>query len=112
MRAWTRANAETVTRYLAAYVESIRWMLNPANAAAAATLLTERLRLSPEMARRNLAIVTAPAGGAAVDGRFDLEGFRNVLRIRAEMLGTWGGTPPAPERYLDLGHWERAVASL
>jgi hypothetical protein len=47
-----------------------------------------------------------------VDGRFDLEGFRNVLKIRAEVLGTWGGTPPAPERYLDLGYWERAVASL
>jgi hypothetical protein len=41
-----------------------------------------------------------------------MEGFRNVLRIRAEMLGTWGGTPPAPDRYLDLAHWERAVASL
>ena len=112
MRDWARANADVVQRYLAAYVESIRFMLNPANADTAAGLLTERLRLSPEMARRNLAIVTDPRGGAAVDGRFDMEGFRNVLRIRAEMLGSWGGTPPAPERYLDLSHWERAVASL
>ncbi len=112
MRAWTRANADVVTRYLTAYIESIRWMLNPANAGAAATLLTERLRLAPAMAQRNLAIVTNPRGGAAVDGRFDMEGFRNVLRIRAEMLGTWGGTPPAPDRSLDLAHWERAVAGL
>jgi ABC-type nitrate/sulfonate/bicarbonate transport system substrate-binding protein len=112
MRDWARANADVVQRYLAAYVESIRFMLNPANAEPAAALLTERLRLSPEMARRNLAIVTNPRSGAAVDGRFDMEGFRNVLRIRAEMLGTWGGTPPAPDRYLDLSHWERALASL
>ncbi len=112
MRAWSRANPEIVQRYLAAYVESIRWMLDPANADAATGLLAERLRLDPAMARRNLALLTAPGTGSAVDGRFDLEGFRNVLRIRAEVLGSWGGTPPAPERYLDLGHWERAVATL
>jgi ABC-type nitrate/sulfonate/bicarbonate transport system substrate-binding protein len=112
MRAWSRDNADTVVRYLAAYVEGIRWMLAPANAEAVTGLLAERLRLAPELARRNLALLTAPGSGSAVDGRFDLEGFRNVLRIRAEVLGTWGGTPPAPERYLDLGHWERAVGSL
>ncbi len=112
MRDWSRANAETVQRYLASYVESIRWMLNPANANAATGLLAERLRLDPAMARRNLALLTAPGTGSAPDGRFDLDGFRNVLRIRAEVLGNWGGTPPAPERYLDLSHWERAVAGL
>ena len=53
-----------------------------------------------------------PRGGAAVDGRFDLEGFRNVLRTRAETLGAWGGTPPELGQYLDLGYWERAVATL
>jgi ABC-type nitrate/sulfonate/bicarbonate transport system substrate-binding protein len=112
MREWSRANADVVGRYLSAYVESIRWMLDPANGDAATGLLAERLRLDPAMARRNLALLTNPRSGSAVDGRFDLEGFRNVLRIRAEVLGSWGGTPPAPERYLDLGHWERAVAAL
>jgi ABC-type nitrate/sulfonate/bicarbonate transport system substrate-binding protein len=47
MRDWSRANAETVQRYLSAYVESIRWMLNPANTEAATGLLAERLRLDP-----------------------------------------------------------------
>lgn len=112
MRAWARANADVVTRYLAAYVESIRWMLAPANADAATGVIAERLRLDPALARRNLALLTDPRGGSAVDGRFDMEGFRNVLRVRAEALGTWGGVPPAPDRYLDLGYWERAVASL
>jgi ABC-type nitrate/sulfonate/bicarbonate transport system substrate-binding protein len=112
MRDWSRQNPDIVTRYLAAYVEAIRFMLAPANAQTTTSILAERLRLSPALAARNLALLTAPQTGAAVDGRFDMEGFRNVLRIRAEMLGTWGGTPPAPDRYLDLGHWERAVASL
>lgn len=112
MRAWSRANPDVVHRYLQAYVEGIRWMLAPANADAVTALLAERLRLSPELARRNLALLTAPGTGSAVDGRFDLQGFRTVLAVRAEVLGSWGGTPPAPDRYLDLGYWERAVASL
>ncbi|WP_270934952.1 ABC transporter substrate-binding protein [Falsiroseomonas oryzae] len=112
MRAWARQNPDVVTRYLAAYVEGIRFMLAPANADATVAILAERLRLQPAMARRNLALLTDPRSGSAVDGRFDLEGFRNVLKIRAEVLGTWGGTPPPAERYLDLGYWERAVASL
>jgi ABC-type nitrate/sulfonate/bicarbonate transport system substrate-binding protein len=112
MREWSRRNPDVVTRYLAAYVEGIRFMLAPANADATIGILAERLRLQPAMARRNLALLTDPRSGSAVDGRFDLEGFRNVLKIRAETLGTWGGTPPAPDRFLDLGYWERAVASL
>jgi ABC-type nitrate/sulfonate/bicarbonate transport system substrate-binding protein len=112
MREWSRQNPDVVTRYLAAYVEGIRFMLAPANADATVGILAERLRLQPDMARRNLALLTDPRSGSAVDGRFDLEGFRNVLKIRAETLGTWGGTPPAPDRFLDLGYWERAVASL
>ena len=112
MREWSRQNPDVVARYLAAYVEAIRFMLAPANADAATGILAERLRLSPEMARRNLALLTDPRSGSAVDGRFDLDGFRNVLKIRAEVLGSWGGTPPAPDRYLDLGYWERAAASL
>jgi ABC-type nitrate/sulfonate/bicarbonate transport system substrate-binding protein len=112
MRAWARANPDVVHRYLQAYVEGIRWMLAPANAEAATALLAERLRLSPALAARNLGLLTAPGTGSAIDGRFDLEGFRTVLQIRAEVLGSWGGTPPAPDRYLDLGYWERAVASV
>jgi ABC-type nitrate/sulfonate/bicarbonate transport system substrate-binding protein len=112
MRAWARQNPDVVTRYLASYVEGIRFMLAPANADRTVAIIAERLRLSPDLARRNLALLTDPRTGSAVDGRFDLEGFRNVLKIRAEVLGSWGGTPPAPERYLDLGYWERAVASL
>ena len=53
-----------------------------------------------------------PTRGFATDAKFDIEGFRNVLKLRAEMLGTWGGTPPAPEKYLDLSYYQRALAGL
>ena len=40
-------------------------------------------------------------GGFAKDAQFDLEGFKNVLKLRAEVEGQWGGHPPALEKYYD-----------
>jgi len=112
MRDWARQNPDIVARYLAAYVQGIRWMLAPSNKDAVLAVLAERLRAAPPLAERNLALLTATGTGSAVDGRFGLEGFRNVLKIRAELPGSWGGTPPAPDRYLDLGYWERAGTAV
>ena len=47
--------------------------------------------------------------GFAKDGRFDLEGFKNVLRLRAEYEG---GTPAAPEKYLDLSYYQEALKGM
>lgn len=112
LRGWMRDNPEVMTRYVQAYIEGLRWVLAPANADAAAGLLAARLRLDAAAARRGVAIFADPVSGAAPDGRFDMEGFRAVLRLRAETLGAWGGTPPAPERFLELGVWDRAMAGL
>jgi hypothetical protein len=35
-----------------------------------------------------------------------------VLKLRADMLGTWGGSPPPAEKYLDMSYYERALAGL
>jgi ABC-type nitrate/sulfonate/bicarbonate transport system substrate-binding protein len=111
MRAWAEANADTLVRYIAANIEGIRWALNPANKAAVAELFAEKLKLPQE--------VTAQAFQSALDqssyaqdAAFDMEGFRNVLKLRAQLLGTWGGTPPAPDKYLDLSYYDRARKSL
>jgi ABC-type nitrate/sulfonate/bicarbonate transport system substrate-binding protein len=60
MRAWARENANTVTRYLAAHVEEIRWMLSPANTDVTFNIIAERKRLDAAMAQRNLALLTGP----------------------------------------------------
>jgi hypothetical protein len=53
--------------------------------------------------------MTDPKFGIAKDARFDMEGFKNVLALRAEIEGSWGGKAPAPDRYLDLSYYERAL---
>jgi hypothetical protein len=53
-----------------------------------------------------------PKFGLATDGRFDMQGFRNVLALRAEIEGSWGGKAPGPERYLDLSYYDNALKRL
>lgn len=112
LRSWAEANAKTLERYLAAYVESLRWALNTANRAEAVTLLAERLKIAPDIAAATYDVAAEPVNGLAPDARFDMAGFRNVLALRAELQGAWGGTPPSPDKYVDLSYYERALASI
>lgn len=112
MRDWAKANSDVLVRYIKAVVEARRWALSPANKAEAIQILVDRLKLSPQMAERSYAIVTDPKDGIAVDARFDLEGFKNVLKLRAEIEGQWGGQPPAPDKYFDLSYYDKAIAGL
>ncbi len=95
-----RRNSDTLVRYIQAYVEGRRWALDPANKAEAIALLAERLKLAPDIAAQTYAVATDPVDGIAKDAKFDMEGFKNVLKLRAEIEGQWGGTPPV-ERYFD-----------
>jgi hypothetical protein len=56
--------------------------------------------------------MTDPKFGIAKDARFDMEGFRNVLALRAEIEGSWGGRAPSPDRYVDLSYYEGAMKRL
>jgi hypothetical protein len=41
-----------------------------------------------------------------------MEGFKNVLQLRAEIEGQWGGNPPPVEKYVDLSYYQKALAGL
>src|SRR5712691_1848037 len=112
MRDWAKANSDTLVRYISAYVEGRRWVLDPANKAEAIQLLVDRLKLPPEVAALSCGVATDPADSIAKDAKFDMEGFKNVLKLRAEMEGQWGGNPPPPEKYIDLSYYDKAVAGL
>ncbi len=112
LRSWAEANAATLERYIAAYVESLRWALDPANRAEAVALLAERLKLPADVAAATYDRASDPVNGLAPDARLDLDGFRNVLALRAEIQGAWGGKAPAPDRYVDLSYYQRGLAAL
>jgi ABC-type nitrate/sulfonate/bicarbonate transport system substrate-binding protein len=109
LRRWSRGNRDTLERYIAGLIEGTRWSLAPANKEKAVTILSERLKVTREVAARTWEMMTEPKFGIAPDARFDMQGFRNVLALRAEIEGTWGGKAPPAERYVDLSFYDNAL---
>lgn len=105
-RAWARDHADTLVNYLVSYIEALRWSLDPANRAAAVAILTDKLKMPQDIAEKSLALMAEPGFGFAPDAKFDMEGFKNVLALRAEIEG---GQPADPQRYIDLSYYDRAL---
>jgi ABC-type nitrate/sulfonate/bicarbonate transport system substrate-binding protein len=109
LRAWARANPDTLVAYLRACIEGLRWIFDPANKDEAARMTAERLNVPPDIASEIVAASNDPARGLAKDAAFDLEGFKTVLRLRAQSEGV---TLAAPDKYFDLSFYRRALAGL
>ncbi|MFN7085973.1 MAG: ABC transporter substrate-binding protein [Burkholderiales bacterium] len=109
MREWAAANGPLLERYIAAYVEALRRALQPECRAECPALLAKWLKLEPAVAEQTYDLLLQPGFGLTRDAQFDREGFKALLALRAEIEGEWGGKPPAPERYFDLGYYERAL---
>ncbi len=106
LRAWGAANGDTVVKYVQAYIEGLRWMLDAKNRTEAVALLVERLKLPEDIAAQ---AYDATVSGFQKDGALDMEGVKNVLKLRAQFEG---GTPAAPEKYIDLSYYRKALAGL
>ena len=65
--------------------------------------------INDDMAARTWELLADPKFGLAKDAKFDEAGFRNVLSLRAEIEGSWGGKAPSAERYVDLSYYEKAT---
>jgi ABC-type nitrate/sulfonate/bicarbonate transport system substrate-binding protein len=109
LRGWAAANANTLTAYLAAAIEGLRWTLDPANEAKAVRLAAERLSVPADIAAEIHTAACNPANGLARDAAFDLDGFKTVLKLRADFENR---AAAPPERYFDLSWHRRALDSL
>ncbi|MGH8613553.1 MAG: ABC transporter substrate-binding protein [Gammaproteobacteria bacterium] len=109
LRSWAKDNSETLVKYLQAYVEGLRWSLDARYQDEATKLLGNALKLPLELAAATYALAVDPKEGLAKDARFDMEGFKNVLKLRADWTGAALGTP---EKYLDLTYYAKALAGL
>lgn len=106
VRSWGKANADTLVKYLQANIEGLRWALDPKNKAEAVALLAERLKQPQDVME---ASYDATRDSFDRDAALDLAGVKNVLALRAEFEG---GTPAAPDQYLDLSYYKKALAGL
>jgi ABC-type nitrate/sulfonate/bicarbonate transport system substrate-binding protein len=92
-----------------AYIEGVHWTLNIANKPEAVALMIERLKLSDEIAAQAYDVATNPKEGFDRDAALNLEGVKNVLGLRAQFEG---GTPAAPDKYIELSYYRKAMAGL
>ncbi|MBI2746065.1 MAG: ABC transporter substrate-binding protein [Burkholderiales bacterium] len=109
LRDWARTHADLLQDYLAAYIEGQRLVMAPAQRTKMIDLLVRSFKLDAVAAAGTYEALVTPGAGLAPDARFNTEGFQTVLAIRAEMEGMWGGTPPAPAKYMDLSFFEQAL---
>jgi ABC-type nitrate/sulfonate/bicarbonate transport system substrate-binding protein len=109
LRSWAKANSDTLERYIAGYVESLRWVLDKNNRDEAIALLMTKRELSRSLATRSYDLMIEPGFGFNPDARLNAEGFDNVLKLRQEVEG---GPAPSPAKYLDLSYYDRAMTRL
>ena len=109
-RAWAKDHRELLVALLSACIEAQRWLLAPANKQKVIELLTGEYHLAPEIAAEDYELNIIRPGGFEKDAQLDLRGFENVLKLRAEVEGQWGGHPPAAEKYYDPSYYDAALA--
>ena len=85
LRAWARDHGPVLERYIAAYVEALRYVRDPKNRAGSVALLVEKLKLSQKEAERTYELLLDPGFGYTPDAKFDPEGFKNMLALRGEI---------------------------
>jgi ABC-type nitrate/sulfonate/bicarbonate transport system substrate-binding protein len=112
MRQWAEENGSLLKGYIKAYVQGLRWALDPLNTDAAIDMLARRLQLSRRVAERSYRIAAAAQGGLAVDAALDLDGLENVLRLRSEIEQPRSEKAPPIDRYIDLSWYAQAMKEL
>ena len=111
-RAWAKDHHDLLIAFLSACIEAQRWLMNPANKQQVIDLLAAQNHLTPEIAAEDFEMSMTRAGGFAKDAQFDLHGFENVLKLRAEVEGQWGGHPPSPDKYYDPSYYQAALTKV
>lgn len=111
MRGWAEGNRDSLQRYLAAYMESLRWVRDPVNKAENISLLMDKLALPKNVAERTYELLLDPGFGFTPDIKFDQEGYRNLMALRAEIEHKQGA-PNAGETYVDLSYYDNAMKLL
>jgi ABC-type nitrate/sulfonate/bicarbonate transport system substrate-binding protein len=109
LRTWGQANADVLVSYLAAYIEGVRWALDTNNKPEAVALLVERLKLPGEIGAQSYEVAANPKDGFDRDAALNMEGVKNVLKLRAQFEG---GVPAAPDKYIEPSYYEKARAGL
>jgi ABC-type nitrate/sulfonate/bicarbonate transport system substrate-binding protein len=111
-RNWAQQHRDALERYLAACIEAQRWLMATGNKQQVIELMMKESHLAPDVAAATYELSMTRPGGYEKDAALDLDGFKNVLKLRAEVEGQWGGNPPPPDKYYDSSYYQSALAKV
>ena len=110
-QSWTRANPEKVRGFIRGYLKGLQWSRDPANRAAAAALLLERMpAIKPGVIDAVMDSLLSPQSGLTPDGAILRDGMATVLALRSRY-----GRPQREftdiDKYLDLSFYDEVMRS-
>jgi ABC-type nitrate/sulfonate/bicarbonate transport system substrate-binding protein len=113
-RDWAVAHKDLVERYVAANIEAQRWLLAPSNEAKVVEMIQAAGpgQLSAAEAKKVYGQLVSGPEALTKDLRFDVEAFRNFLRVRSEVERSWRNGAPPPEAFFDDSYYRDAAAKL
>ncbi|MFQ5850214.1 MAG: ABC transporter substrate-binding protein [Candidatus Binatia bacterium] len=109
-RTWARENADTLVRYIRAYVKATRWSFDTRNRRDCLDLLAKHHGIVATSAERTLKALLDPKHGLYPNAELNLPGIAAALELRAGMGHLARPVPPA-EKYVDLSYYRKAVGS-
>ena len=112
MRDWATKHPEILTRYLKAYIESLRWIKDPQHKSVCVAVLKEKLKLSDFAANRTYEMLNEEGFGFNIDARLDQQGFKNMLALRQEIQSTQAKKSESNESFVDLTYYNKAIEEL
>jgi len=108
-RDWAARNRDVLVRYIAAYIEGLRWTLDPCNRPAASSLMQDKMQLDAGVAEKCLDKMLDRDSGFAIDARLNHEGMTTLLALRARYTNS--AVMPI-SRYVDKAPYRAAIDLL
>jgi ABC-type nitrate/sulfonate/bicarbonate transport system substrate-binding protein len=109
LRSWFRDNHDLTVRYIAAYVDCLSYVLDPANQPDCAEICIRKLKIDPSMADETVRLLRVPKYGLDPRAAMDRVAVENTLALRRffDPSSRCG----QPEDYYDMS-WHEAAMKL
>ncbi len=107
-RAWARDNEKTAVGYIRAYIGATQWVYDRANHPEAVKIAMARLEVPEPVAASRIKGLVEGRTALEPRGVVDMEGLKNVIELR-EQYGQPQKKLGAPEKYLDLSYYKKAM---
>ena len=108
-KSWADANRDAVVGYIRAFSEAVDWLYDPANKAEAVAILRKNLTTMPEpVVNATYGVLLSPTDGFQKKAQIDMEGVRNVLKLRSKYAEP-RKTLTDPSKYYDDSFYRAAM---